>query len=221
MNTENFEKHYDVFHSFLVENADYEGYFELPKIKTTNIIPEKLVTFSKAMARTWNDFDCWVMFYEHDVKFERLWHNPKQYLAKLKRFKGIISPDFSLYRNMPLCMQMWNTYRGRAIAVWLQNNGAEIIPNVRFNDERTYEFCFDGIEKFKTVAVGTHGCIKNRIDKDYFKDGLAEMVKRLSPKTIIVYGSVPDDIFKKYRDMGINILPFESEFSKSRKQVTA
>ena len=112
MNTENFEKHYDVFHSFLVENADYEGYFELPKIKTTNIIPEKLVTFSKAMARTWNDFDCWVMFYEHDVNFERLWRNPKKYLNKLKKFRGIISPDFSLYRNMPLCMQMWNTYRG-------------------------------------------------------------------------------------------------------------
>ena len=216
-----FNNNYDVFHSFLVEKADYDGYFELPKIRTSSQLPDSVITFSKAMARTWKDFDCWVMFYEHDVKFERLWHNPKQYLAKLKKFKGIISPDFSLYRNMPLCMQMWNTYRGRAIAVWLQNNGAEIIPNVRFNDERTYEFCFDGIEKFKTVAVGTHGCIKNRIDKDYFKDGLAEVVRRLSPRTIIVYGAAPDDIFKKYRDASINIMPFESEFSKSRKQVTA
>lgn len=216
-----FNNNYDVFHSFLVEKADYDGYFELPKIRTSSQLPDRVITFSKAMARTWNDFDCWVMFYEHDVNFERLWHNPKQYLAKLKKFKGIISPDFSLYRNMPLCMQMWNTYRGRAIAVWLQNNGVEIIPNVRVNDERTYEFCFDGIEKFKTVAVGTHGCIKNRIDKDYFKDGLAEMVRRLSPRTIIVYGAAPDDIFKKYRDASINIMPFESEFSKSRKQVTA
>ena len=216
-----FNNNYDVFHSFLVEKADYDGYFELPKIRTSSQLPDRVITFSKAMARTWNDFDCWVMFYEHDVNFERLWHNPKQYLAKLKKFKGIISPDFSLYRNMPLCMQMWNTYRGRAIAVWLQNNGVEIIPNVRFNDERTYEFCFDGIEKFKTVAVGTHGCIKNRIDKDYFKDGLAEVVRRLSPRTIIVYGAAPDDIFKKYRDASINIMPFESEFSKSRRQVTA
>ncbi len=216
-----FNNNYDVFHSFLVEKADYDGYFELPKIRTSSQLPDSVITFSKAMARTWNDFDCWVMFYEHDVNFERLWHNPKQYLAKLKKFKGIISPDFSLYRNMPLCMQMWNTYRGRAIAVWLQNNGVEIIPNVRFNDERTYEFCFDGIEKFKTVAVGTHGCIKNRIDKDYFKDGLAEVVRRLLPRTIIVYGAAPDDIFKKYRDASINIMPFESEFSKSRKQVTA
>lgn len=221
MTNKQFNSNYDVFHSFLVEDADYEGYIELPKIRTSNLIPKKLVLFSKAMSKTWEDFDCWVMFYEHDVKFERLWNNPKRYLKKLKRFKGVISPDFSLYRNMPLVMQQWNTYRSRALAVWLQNNGIEVIPNIRFNDERTYDFCFDGIERFKTIAVGTHGCIKNKIDKEYFKKGLAELVKRLSPKTIIVYGATPDDIFKVYKDAGIEIISFESEFSKSRKQVVA
>ena len=221
MTKKQFNKNYDVFHSYLVEEADYEGYIELPKIKTSNHIPTKLVPFSKAMSKSWNDFDCWVMFYEHDVKFERLWNNPKLYLKKLKKFKGVISPDFSLYRNMPLVMQQWNTYRSRALAVWLQKNDIELIPNVRFNDERTYDFCFDGIEKLKTIAVGTHGCIKNKIDKDYFKKGIAELVKRLSPKTIIVYGATPDDIFKTYKDAGIEIISFESEFSKSRKQVVA
>lgn len=221
MTNEKFNNNYDVFHSYLVEDADYEGYIELPKIKTSNLIPQKLVPFSKAMSKSWTDFDCWVMFYEHDVKFERLWNNPKQYLEKLKKFKGVISPDFSLYRNMPLVMQQWNAYRSRALAVWFQNNGIEVVPNIRFNDERTYDFCFDGIEKFKTIAVGTHGCIKNKIDKDYFKKGLAELVKRLSPKTIIVYGATPDDIFKVYKDAGIEIISFESDFSKSRKQVVA
>lgn len=173
------------------------------------------------MARNTADFNQWVMFYEHDVKFERLWNNPKQYLPKLKEFKGIISPDFSLYRNMPLVMQEWNTYRSRALAHWLQENGIEMIPNVRFNDERTYEFCFDGIEKNKTVAVGTHGCMKRIEDKELFILGLEEMVKRLSPKTIIVYGAAPEDIFRQYAACGIKIIPFESEFSKSRKRVTA
>ena len=211
----------DVFRSFLVENADYDGYFELRVIKTSSQIPNRVITFSKAMAENRNDFNCWVMFYEHDIKFERLWHNPGQYLNKLKKYNGIISPDFSLYRNMPLCMQIWNTYRGRALAAWLQSSGIEIIPNVRFGDERTYEFCFNGIEKFKTVAVGTHGCIKKKEDKSFFKTGLACLVQKLSPKTIIVYGSAPDSIFKPYKDMGINITAFESEFSKSRKQGTA
>ena len=220
MNNEKFNN-YDVFHAFLVENADFDGYIELPVIKTSDELPEKVVTFSKAMTKSWTDFDCWVVFYEHDKEFERLWNNPKQYLDKLKKFKGVISPDFSLYRNMPLVMQMWNTYRGRAVACWLQNNGVEIIPNLRFGDERTFSVCFDGIEENKTVAVGTHGCIKRKEDKIFFKIGLARMVQRLSPKIIIVYGSAPDNIFKPYRDMGIKIIAFESEFSKSRKQVTA
>ena len=146
---------------------------------------------------------------------------PKAYLERLKKFNGVISPDFSLYRNMPLVMQQWNTYRGRAIAVWLQNNGIEIIPNVRFNDERTFDFCFDGIEKNKTVAVGTHGCLKTKEDRLYFQTGLAVLVENLSPKNIVVYGRAPDKIFKIYRNMGINIIVFESEFSKSIKQVTA
>ena len=122
---------------------------------------------------------------------------------------------------MPLGMQIWNTYRNRALAAWMQNQGIELIPNIRWNDERTYLFCFDGVEKNKTVAIGTHGCIKKKEDKEYFKKGLAQMVNRLSPQNIIVYGAAPDAIFKPYKDMGINIIPFESDFSKSRKQVIA
>ena len=221
MNKEKFSKNYDVFNAFLVENAEYEGYLELPKIKTSNILPTKLVLFSVAMSQTWNDYDCFVMFYEHDIKFERLWNKPRKYLDKLKKFKGVISPDFSLYRSMPLVMQQWNTYRGRALAVWLQDNGIEVIPNVRFNDVRTYSFCFDGIEKGKTVAIGTHGCIQHKEDRLYFKSGLAILVEKLEPKNIVVYGQAPDDIFKEYKDKGINIISFESEILKSRKQVNA
>lgn len=221
MNDKKLNTDYDVFHAFLVENADFSEGIELPCIKTSQKLPNDVITFSKAMSKSCNDFDKWVVFYEHDKNFERLWNNPKAYIEKLKKFNGVISPDFSLYRNMPLVMQQWNTYRGRAIAVWLQNNGIEVIPNVRFSDERSYEFCFDGIEKNKTIAVGTHGCIKTREDKLFFKIGLAVLVNVLTPKAIIVYGAAPDNIFKIYKDMGINIISFESEFSKSRKQVNA
>ena len=217
MTNTKFQKNYDVFNAFLVSGADYDGSLELPKIKTSDLLPNKLVLFSHAMARTWKDFDCWVMFYEHDVKCERLWKNPKKYLNKLKKFNGIISPDFSLFRNMPLVMQQWNTYRNRALAFWLQNNGVKVIPNIRFNDERTYDFCFDSVEKNKVVAIGTYGCIKTKIDREYFKKGLKELVTRLTPKTIIVYGAAPDSIFKPYKDKGIKIVSFDSEFSKAAK----
>lgn len=218
---EQLNKRYDVFRSYLVEHADYDGWLELPILRTSNLIPDKLVPFSKAVLKSWTDFDCWVMFYEHDYNFERLWHNPKRYLERLQKFKGVISPDFSLFRNMPLAMQIWNAYRGHALAAWMQEQGIEVIPNIRFNDVRTYAFCFDGAEKGKTVAVGTHGCIGRKEDRAIFAAGLEQMVQRLEPKTILVYGRAPKGLFGTYEEKGIQVIPFESEISKSRKQVNA
>ncbi|MBQ6847059.1 MAG: hypothetical protein IJO61_08010 [Oscillospiraceae bacterium] len=42
---------YDVFNSFLVCDADYDGYIELPKIRTSKLLPSSLISFSKAMAK--------------------------------------------------------------------------------------------------------------------------------------------------------------------------
>jgi len=209
----------DVFHAFLVEKACYEGNEEIPCIKTSNKIPNRVITFSKAIST--KDYNQWVLFYEHDSEFVRLWNNPKRYLEKLKKFNGVITPDFSLCRNMPLVMQKWSTYQGRAIGVWLQNEGVEVIPNVRVADERSYDFCFDGVDKNSTVAIGTHGCLKKTIEREYFEKGLAELVKRLTPRTIIVYGSAPDESFKKYKEQGIDIVQFDSQFAEAHKVVSA
>ena len=58
-------------------------------------------------------------------------------------------------------------------------------------------------------------------DREYFRKGLDQLIKRLSPEKIIVNGPVPDDIFKACKASGIEIISFESEFSKSRRQVIA
>ncbi|MCI8332024.1 MAG: DUF4417 domain-containing protein [Clostridiales bacterium] len=209
----------DVFHAFLVEKADYAGVEEIPCIKTSRLIPERVIPFSKAVCAA--DYDQWVVFYEHDTAFVRLWNQPRKYLQILKKFKGVITPDFSLYRNMPLVMQKWSTYQGKAIGVWLQNEGVEVIPNVRFADERSYSFCFDGVEKYSTVAIGTHGCIKRLTDRAYFEQGLAEMVKQLQPQTILVYGAAPDRMFGKYKEMGIRIIQFDSECAIAHKKAVS
>lgn len=174
---EKLNNRYDVFHAYLVKDAEYAGEFELPKVHTSALLPKELLPFSKAVSKSNRKFEPHVMFYEHDREFERLWHNPRQYLERLRRFPGVISPDFSLYRNMPLAMQLWNTYRGRALATWLQGEGIPVIPNVRWGDERTYAFAFDGIEEGKPVSVGTYGCIQHREDRAYFKKGLCELVR--------------------------------------------
>lgn len=93
----------DVFHSFLVSDATYDGDIEIPILRPTDKLPNRLISFSKAM-RT-DDYDQWVHFYEDDGGFERIWNRPNYYLPQLKKFNGVITPDFSLYRDMPLVMQ--------------------------------------------------------------------------------------------------------------------
>ena len=71
-----------------------------------------------------------------DERFERIWKRSVAYLDRLSKFQGVISPDFSLYRDLPLGMQVWNTYRGHALGYWLSRQGLEVISNVRWGDER-------------------------------------------------------------------------------------
>lgn len=201
----------DVFHAFLVKNAHYEGELEIPCIEREDRLPKKLIPFSKAIRG--KDYDTWVHFYEDDVSFERLWNQPNKYLAIIKKYAGVISPDFSMYRDMPLVMQQWNIYRNRAIAHWLQENGVPVITNVRWSDERTFDLCCTGVPVNSTIAIGSHGCVRLLQEREYFVQGLDYVVSRLKPKTIIVYGTAPDSIFSKYKEMDITILQFDSECS--------
>ena len=208
----------DVFHAFLVEDAYYEGKDEIPCIKTSKDFPNRIITFSKALRTT--DYDQWVAFYENDECIARIWNNPRRYLPILKRFRGIIAPDFSLYRTMPIVMQKWSTYKSRALANWFISQGIEVIPNVRFADPRSYEFCFLGVEHYSTIAIGSIGCLNSLIERGFFIDGLKMAVNVLKPKTIVVYGSAPSDIFDIYISQGIRILQFDSNTSAVFKGVT-
>ena len=207
----------DVFNAHLVTDAFYSGTFEFPNIQPTCDIPNRLISFSKAISD--KDYDQWVHFYEFDYLFERIWRNPKRYLAILKRFNGAILPDFSLYRDMPFVMQLWNIYRSRAIGFWLQTNGVKVIANVRWGDWRTFQYCCDGIPQGCTIAVGSNGAIGNESDKHFFAEGLEAVARNLRPSAIVVYGSASDDIFEKYRRAGIEIVQFDSETASAHMGV--
>ena len=165
------------------------------------------------------DFSSWVCFYEDDAGFERIWNNPNKYLPILKKFDGVISPDFSLYRDMPLVMQEWNTYRGRAIGHWLQENGIAVIPNIRWGDSRSYDFCCLGVEPHSTIAIGSHGCIKLIPERKQFEQGRSFVVDKLEPKAIVVYGTVPESIFGKYKSRGIRIIHLDTEYNITHRKV--
>ena len=91
---------YDYFHGNLAKDAQSTGDWDIPSIESSGVVPNRVITFSKCLKS--EDFECWVVFYEDDNAFERLWNNPERYLPILKRFAGVVCPDFSLYGDYPL-----------------------------------------------------------------------------------------------------------------------
>ena len=203
----------DVWNAFLVAVAHFAGFLELPIIHPTHEVPNRLVPFSKAI--NCEDRNQWVHFYEDDFHFERLWDDPARWLDTLKGFRGVILPDFSVYRDMPLIVQLYNIYRSRAIGCWLQVNGVKVICNLRWGDRRTHRLCCDGAPRCCVIAVGTHGTLKDCEDRRCFVEGLATVVALLQPTAIVVYGDAPDSIFRAYRETGIEVVPFASDVARA------
>lgn len=94
-------------------------------------------------------------------------------------------------------MQIWNVYRNRLLGQFWQSEGLNVIPTISWSDESSFDFCFDGIAKNSVVAISTVGSFKNEESKKMFYNGFKEMVKRLEPNKILVYGENKIDYNKE------------------------
>lgn len=73
------------------------------------------------------------------------------------KFDCVLTPDFSLYTDMPKAMMIWNTYRSRLLGWFWQQEGLTVIPTVSWADEDSFNFAFDGLPLNATLAVSTVG----------------------------------------------------------------
>lgn len=195
----------DGFNPELVSGASFDGNFEIPHIPAPKdiIIPKGMIPFTK---RKYSDNNSeFVVFYEHDFRFKDILTSTDEYINELKQFPGIISPDCSLYRDMPLVLQIANVYMSRAVGYKFWKEGIYTVPNIRWGDERSYTtqffsepFAFLGVEKRSIVSIGTYGCIQGAENKKHFSAGLTAMLEYLEPEVVLVYGSMPRDIFEPH-----------------------
>jgi hypothetical protein len=190
----------------MVRGAKFCGRFEIPILERSDRVPLDVVSFSKLNRA---DESQWVHFYIQDHKLERVWRHPERYLEKFRKCAGVITPDFSVARDLPLIQQGYSVYQSRAVGHFLHTNGIPIIPNVRWGDARSYEFAFDGLHCGGTVAVGSYGCTKRKEEKAYFLRGFYQLLERKKPDTVVVYGGLPKEAAS---ECGARIVRFSSEF---------
>lgn len=211
----------DGFQDYLVDGAKFEGRDEIPCLmKTKGEIPSALIPFDKA--RTCRSKHGYLHFYVHDCRYGGILTNTRKYDDLISQFDGIITPDPTIVIGMPHCIQAASTYMNRAIGYYEQCRGINVIPNVRWGDPSTYDFCFLGIPKHSVVAISTHGAVardkaSGNLLRRYFKQGLKEMLDVLEPTDVVVRGFMPPDIFDDFKHL-TRFHRFPSEFEATHKK---
>lgn len=174
----------------IVDLEQLGGNYQIPQIhNSVFMVPEQFIGFNYSQSFKGIRSQFGVHFYLDDYQFERVWISPKRYVKLLRQYAFTLSPDFSLYTDMPLVMQMWNVYRSRLLGQFWQNNGINVIPTVSWSDERSYSFCFDGLPRRSVISVSTRGCVRQAEPRKLWQAGMAEAVRRLEPTKILIYGS--------------------------------
>ena len=186
---------YRTLNIYNLNKIDLELDNDMPIIKNNNYIPNDLIGFNYRNKKSSNCVG--LHFYLDDYQFERVWNQPERYIDVFKKYGCILSPDFSLYTDMPKPMKIWNTYRSRFLGQYYQKQEIKVIPTISWADDDTYSFCFKGIPKGSIVSISTVGVIKNIKATELWKKGVNEMIKQIKPSKILIYGSKIDYDFKE------------------------
>lgn len=206
------ERTNEAYNLELFDENNCDGKYQMPIITNDNYIPKDLIGFN--YAKTSENKNCGVHFYLDDYQFERIWNNPMEYIEVLSDYECILSPDFSLYLDMPYAMKIWNVYRSRLIGQYYQSCGIKVIPTISWAEEETFEFCFDGIPKGSIVSISTIGVKRDKDALDIWKKGMDAMIEHIQPSTILIYGG---KLEYNYKD--INVIYFENKVTERMKNI--
>ena len=184
------ERTFDSYKLDFFDQNRTAGKFDLPILEQTDYVPKDLIGFNYVLNTS--ERDKGVHFFLDDYQFERIWNEPLFYIEKLKEFPCMLTPDFSLYTDMPLAMKIWNVYRSRLIGQIAADRGIEVIPTLQWAGDDTLDWVFEGIEKGGTVATSTVGAMKDKEAAKLWKIGMERALIEVEPKTLILYGTNVD-----------------------------
>lgn len=188
-----------------------EGFYQIPIIEKEAHIPNGLMGFNYAI--TSGDFSKGIHFYVDDYQFERIWNDPYKYVNTLREYDCVLTPDFSLYMDMPISMKIWNVFRSRLIGQIMQDEGLIVIPTVSWAEPETFDFAFAGLPEGGVMSISTVGVKQNKEAFEIWKVGTTELIKRKKPSTLLVYGGAVDFDFGDTK-----VLYFSNEVTERMKK---
>ncbi len=182
------------------------GKYGIPIIKKQDIDLDKidLWSFSKTKFNDLENKNKTIHFFTYDWLFDVVYEKPEQAIEKLDQYYALLTPDFSVYWDMPKCLQIYSVFKNRWCGAYWQSLGKIVIPTICCSGESSYDFCFDGIEEGSVVAISTYHRekYKNEFMKSYNK-----MMQVIKPSAIICYGKQFNEMYGNIK----SIDPFDSK----------
>lgn len=185
------------------------GKYDFPIIKKQDIDIDEIEFLSFLDTKKEDNENCnkTIHFFTYDWLFEKVYEKPDEELQKLKKYKYLLSPDFSIFENMPRALQIESIFKNRWCGAFWQSKGLKVIPTISWGDKSTFDFCFEGVEKGSVVAVSTY--YRENCEEEFML-GYNEMLKRIQPSAIICY----DEPFKSMTGNIKEFLPTTYEWTK-------
>jgi hypothetical protein len=171
----------------------------IPKLRGCQVIPDTLVAWSSRASAIGRGAMAWHFFLD-DYRFENVWNRSQWGITRAGLLGGVLSPDFSLWPQMPRVMQQWQVYRSRWVGALWEANGIKVIPTVSWSDRDSHGFAFLGLPIGGTIAVSTVGLVRQRERHPAFLAGYEAMFDACRPTTVLCYGRVIDGMTGDIRE---------------------
>lgn len=186
------------------------GKYQIPLIKKQDIDLDTISLLSYVNAKKDDKENAFktLHFFTHDWLFDKVYDKAFDEEEKIKQYYALLSPDFSMFTDMPLALQINSVFKNRWCGAHWQSLGLRVIPTVSWGDERSFEFCFDGVEQGSVVAVCTY---YRENDEESFMLGYNKMLEIIKPSAILCY----DEPFKAMKGNIKSFLPTTYEWTKN------
>lgn len=201
----------------LRQTFEASGWNDIPDLQPSEFLPANLAVWSNPRQREHAaETGGALHFFLDDYRFETVWSSPERLLDRVKAVGAALTPDFSLWTDMPRAAQVWNVYRNRWCGAYWQSEGIEVIPTAGWSTPDSYDFCFDGLPVGGTVAISAVGVRSTTEQRELFRQGVEELVSRTLPSRLLVYGNL------RYCE-GLTlpqVVEYPTFWDRRRKQVT-
>lgn len=182
------EKVFDLVHPLYQHDYNQLG------VPIMNKVTEDMLDFSKVQPLNVQNLSIknsntrkLVLGFSHDDKIERFYNNPFKYVPRFQSAYAVATPDYSLHPQMDMPLYLNQIYKNRWLGCFWQEHDIMALPCVGWTTEEWDDLSFAAIEIGSVVVISTLGCKR---DVDFFMRGYNEMIRRIEPSLIIVYGDM-------------------------------